>query len=142
MPPYHWWRTVFFLIPALAVYTIVLGTISLSSSFFDRSGRFAHSCARAWSWLILTTTGVTVDVRGLERLPRGTATSSPQSPSIYDIRSLFWKVPSSADPGQGVARRLHGSSLASRPQRTDRDRKNPGAARFRQVRSLRQAGYR
>ena len=46
MPPYHWWRTVFFLIPAIAVYTIVLGTISLSSSFFDRSGRFAHNCAR------------------------------------------------------------------------------------------------
>ena len=28
IPPFHWWRTVFFLIPAIAVYTIVLGTLS------------------------------------------------------------------------------------------------------------------
>jgi len=48
---FHLLRTVFFLIPAIAVNTIVLGTISLGSSLFDRSGRFAHKCARAWSWL-------------------------------------------------------------------------------------------
>ena len=34
---FHWWRTVFWLIPAIAVYTIVLGTLSLSSSLFDRT---------------------------------------------------------------------------------------------------------
>ena len=28
IPPFHWWRTVFFLIPAIAVYTAVLGTLS------------------------------------------------------------------------------------------------------------------
>ena len=27
---FHWWRTVFFLIPAIALYTIVLGTLSLA----------------------------------------------------------------------------------------------------------------
>ena len=32
LPPFHWWRTVFFLIPAISVYTIVLGTASLASS--------------------------------------------------------------------------------------------------------------
>ena len=32
MKPWHWWRTVFFLIPAVSVYTIVLGTASLVSS--------------------------------------------------------------------------------------------------------------
>ncbi len=94
MPPYHWWRTVFFLIPAIAVYTTVLGTISLGSSFFDRSGRFAHKCARAWSWLILKTTGVTVDVRGLERLPRDTSyVFAANHQSIYDIPVLFWHLP-------------------------------------------------
>ena len=65
IPPFHWWRTVFFLIPAIGVYTAVLGTVSLSSSLFDRSGHVAHGCARLWSWLILATTGVSVDVRGL-----------------------------------------------------------------------------
>ena len=60
LPPYHWWRTVFFLIPAIAVYTIVLGVISLVSTLVDRRGHVAHGCARIWSRLILRTTGVRV----------------------------------------------------------------------------------
>jgi 1-acyl-sn-glycerol-3-phosphate acyltransferase len=94
MPPFHWWRTVFFLIPAIAVYSIVLGTLSIGSSLFQRSGHFAHRCARAWSWLILATTGVDVEVRGLERLVPGTTyifISNHQS--IYDIPIIFWNVP-------------------------------------------------
>src|SRR6187399_2937798 len=71
IPPYHWWRTVFYLIPAISVYTIVLGTLSILSTFVDRKGHAAHWCARAWSWLILATTGVEVDVQGLERVRRG-----------------------------------------------------------------------
>ena len=94
IPPFHWWRTVFFLIPAIAVYTIVLGTLSIASSFVQPSGFFAHGCARRWSWLILKTTGVDVDVRGLERLTPGTTyifISNHQS--IYDIPIIFWNVP-------------------------------------------------
>src|SRR5205085_9415129 len=71
IPPYHWWRTVFFLIPAISVYTIVLGAASILSSLVDRRGYMAHNCARAWSWLILKTTGFRVDVQGLERLTPG-----------------------------------------------------------------------
>ena len=56
VPPFHWWRTVFFLIPAIALYTIVLGTLSLLSVLVDRQGHLAHRCARAWAWLILKTT--------------------------------------------------------------------------------------
>jgi hypothetical protein len=70
LPPYYWWRTVFFLIPAISLYTIVLGTLSIASSVFQSSGRFAHWCARTWSRLILVTTGVDVEVSGLERLER------------------------------------------------------------------------
>jgi 1-acyl-sn-glycerol-3-phosphate acyltransferase len=94
LPPFHWWRTVFFLIPAIAVYTVVLGTLSITSSFVQRSGFFAHRCARAWSWLILKTTGVDVEVRGVERLTPGTTyifVSNHQS--IYDIPIIFWNVP-------------------------------------------------
>jgi len=94
VPPYHWWRTVFFLIPAIAVYTIVLGTASIISSLFDRRGYFAHRCARAWSWLILRTTGVRVTVEGLERLTPGTTyvfVSNHQS--IYDTPVLFVSLP-------------------------------------------------
>ena len=94
VPPYHWWRTVFFLIPAISVYTIVLGTLSLLSAIVDRQGHLAHRCARAWSWLILKTTGVTVEVSGLDTLPRDTPylfLSNHQS--IYDIPVLFWHLP-------------------------------------------------
>ena len=71
MPPFPWWRTVFFLIPAITLYTIVLGTLSIGSTLFETRGYFAHRCARLWSWLILKTTGVRVEVEGLERLEPG-----------------------------------------------------------------------
>jgi 1-acyl-sn-glycerol-3-phosphate acyltransferase len=94
IPPYHWWRTVFYLIPAIAVYTIVLGTVSIVSSVFDSDGHFAHRCARAWSWLILKTTGVRVAVEGLEKLVPGTTyifVSNHQS--IYDTPVVFNSLP-------------------------------------------------
>ena len=94
IPPYHWWRTVFFLIPAISVYTIVLGAASIVSSLFDSSGYFAHRCARAWSWLILKTTGVRVTVEGLDRIAPGTTyvfVSNHQS--IYDTPVVFASLP-------------------------------------------------
>ena len=94
MPPYHWWRTVFFLIPAISVYTIVLGTLSIASSLFQSSGRFAHWCARTWSRLILVTTGVDVEVSGLERLEHDRPyVFVANHQSIYDIPIIFWSLP-------------------------------------------------
>ena len=93
-PPYHWWRTVFYLIPAITIYTIVLGTASLISSLFDRHGHFAHGCARAWSWLILKTTGVKVAVEGLERLTPGTTyIFVANHQSHYDTPVIFSSLP-------------------------------------------------
>jgi 1-acyl-sn-glycerol-3-phosphate acyltransferase len=94
IPPYHWWRTVFFLIPAISVYTIVLGTLSIGSSLFETRGYFAHWCARTWSRLILATTGVHVEVEGLNRLvPGRTYVFVSNHQSIYDIPILFWSLP-------------------------------------------------
>jgi 1-acyl-sn-glycerol-3-phosphate acyltransferase len=94
IPPYHWWRTVFFLIPAITVYTIVLGAASIASSVFDRHGYFAHRGARAWSWLILRTTGVRVRVEGLERIEAGrTYIFVSNHQSIYDIPVIFASLP-------------------------------------------------
>ena len=94
VPPFHWWRTVFFLIPAIGLYTIVLGTLSIGSSLFEKRGYFAHWCARTWSRLILGTTGVSVAVRGLERLTPGrTYVFVSNHQSIYDIPVLFWSLP-------------------------------------------------
>ena len=130
IPPYHWWRTVFFLIPAIGVYTIVLGTISILSSLVDPSGDFGHRCARAWAWLILQTTGVRVTVRGLERLERDRSyVFASNHQSIYDIPIVFASLPLQL-------RIVAKASLGSFPflgwhlRRTGHllvDRKNPGA---------------
>jgi 1-acyl-sn-glycerol-3-phosphate acyltransferase len=94
IPPYHWWRTVFFLIPAISVYTIVLGSLSILSTVVDRRGHAAHACARAWSWLILKTTGVVVTVEGLDRVkPGGTYIFISNHQSIYDIPVIFATLP-------------------------------------------------
>ena len=94
LPPFHWWRTVLYLIPAITLYTIVLGTLSLGSSLFQKTGYFAHWCARTWSRLILVTTRVNVDVTGLDRLERNrTYVFVSNHQSIYDIPILFWSLP-------------------------------------------------
>jgi 1-acyl-sn-glycerol-3-phosphate acyltransferase len=93
LPPFHWWRTVLFLIPALALFTIVLGTMSLLSSVVDARGVFAHRCARWWSGLLLWTAGVTVERRGV---PPPEATSCifvANHSSHYDTPILFTALP-------------------------------------------------
>jgi 1-acyl-sn-glycerol-3-phosphate acyltransferase len=130
IPPYHWWRTVFFLIPAIGVYTVVLGTTSILSSLLDPSGDFGHRCARAWAWLVLRTTGVRVTVRGVEALERGRSyVFASNHQSIYDIPIVFTSIPLQL-------RIVAKASLGNFPflgwhlRRTGHllvDRKNPGA---------------
>lgn len=76
------------------MYTVGLGTLSIGSSLFQRSGRFAHWCARTWARLILATTGVRVEVVGLERLdPNRAYVFVANHQSIYDIPIIFWSLP-------------------------------------------------
>ncbi len=94
MRQFHWWRTIVYLLPAISVYTIVLGTASLISSLFDRTGDAGHRCARTWSRWILKTTGVRVQVAGLERLdPARSYVLASNHQSIYDIPILFASLP-------------------------------------------------
>jgi 1-acyl-sn-glycerol-3-phosphate acyltransferase len=94
VPGFHWWRTVLFLIPAISIYTLVLGALSIASSLIDRRGFFAHWCARTWSRLILVTTGVRVDVTGLERLGADRAyVFVANHQSHYDTPVLFQSLP-------------------------------------------------
>ena len=91
---FHLLRTVFWLIPAITVYTIALGTLSLLSTALGGHGHFAHRCAQWWSWLILATTGVRVRVDGLERLtPGATYVFVANHQSIYDIPVIFGSLP-------------------------------------------------
>jgi 1-acyl-sn-glycerol-3-phosphate acyltransferase len=90
----HLLRTVVYLIPAITIYTIVLGTISLVSSLVDRSGDFGHRCARVWSSLILKTTGVHVHVSGMDHLdPARNYVFASNHQSIYDIPIVFATLP-------------------------------------------------
>ena len=94
IPPFHWWRTVFWLIPSIAVYTIVLGSVSLASMLFDRRGNLAHKCAQTWSWLILATTSVSVQVKGLDQLdPKQSYVFVSNHQSIYDFPILITSIP-------------------------------------------------
>jgi 1-acyl-sn-glycerol-3-phosphate acyltransferase len=131
LPPYHWWRTVFFLIPVIGVYTIVLGTISILSSVVDPSGDTGHRCAQLWARLVLRTTGVRVTVLGGETLDRSRSyVFASNHQSIYDIPIVFASLPFQlrimakaslgAFPFLGWHLRRTGHLLV--------DRKNPGAA--------------
>ena len=83
-----------FLVPVIGVYTIVLGTLSLVSSLFDKRGYFAHWCARTWARLILLTTGVSVRVEGLDRVrPGGSYVFVSNHQSHFDTAVLFATLP-------------------------------------------------
>jgi 1-acyl-sn-glycerol-3-phosphate acyltransferase len=139
IPPYHWWRTIFFLIPAVSLYTIVLGTASLISTLFDRAGDFSHGCARAWAWLILKTTGVRVRAIGLENVdPTTSYVVAANHQSIYDIPIVFTTLPLQL---RIVAKQSLGRIpfLGWHLQRTGHllvDRQNPGAGILKRMASL------
>jgi len=65
-----WLRSIFLFDPLIYIYTVVLGILSLLSSFFDRDGGLQHGFARLWSWLILHTILCPVKITGLETLDR------------------------------------------------------------------------
>ena len=139
VPPYHWWRTIFFLIPAVTLYTIILGTASLVSSLFDRDGDFGHRCARAWAWLILKTTGVGVRAIGLENVdPAQSYIVAANHQSIYDIPIIFATLPLQL---RIVAKESLGRIpfLGWHLQRTGHllvDRQNPGAGILKRMAGL------
>ncbi len=83
----HGWasrlRSYFILNPLIWAYTIVLGSISLVCSLFDRNGRIQHNLARAWSWLIMKTVLSPVTVRG--NLAAVAASSASGKPRVFAV---------------------------------------------------------
>jgi 1-acyl-sn-glycerol-3-phosphate acyltransferase len=61
-------RSYFIYDPLIWLYTIILGSMSLLSSLFDKEGEIQHRFARIWSRAILATIGVPVQVIGLEKV--------------------------------------------------------------------------
>ncbi len=54
--------------PLIWMYTVVMGTLSLLSSFVDREGRIQQWFAVTWSKMILKTAGVPLTVRGMDKI--------------------------------------------------------------------------
>lgn len=67
--------------PLIYLYTGVLGTGSLISSLFDRSGRLQHGFARLWSRLILKTAACPLTVEGIEKL-------DTTQPAVYAVNHI------------------------------------------------------
>jgi 1-acyl-sn-glycerol-3-phosphate acyltransferase len=63
------------------MYTIILGGLSLLSSFIDRNGEIQHRFARLWAKVILGTLGGKVSVEGLEKIDTG-------RPHVYVVNHL------------------------------------------------------
>lgn len=63
-----WIRSIFLFDPLIYLYTVVLGTLSLIASLWDRDGRTQHRFAQIWSWLILHTIASSPRVSGMERI--------------------------------------------------------------------------
>lgn len=74
-------RSYCFVVPAVYLYTGVLGTLALLASVFDGSGRLQHWCARVWARAILKTVGIRVEVEGREHL-------QASEPAIYAANHL------------------------------------------------------
>jgi 1-acyl-sn-glycerol-3-phosphate acyltransferase len=60
-----------FAIPLIYFYTMVMGSISLVLSLFERDGRRQHWCAQVWTRMIARTAGAPVTVIGLDNLEPG-----------------------------------------------------------------------
>jgi len=96
--PRHGWlsalRSYFILDPLIWAYTLILGPISLLSSFIDRNGRLQHHFARLWSLLIMKTILSPVQVSGLDQIDTTKAhVYAVTHASALDIPVLYAKLP-------------------------------------------------
>ena len=97
---HHGWlsrlRSYFILAPLIWAYTIILGTVSLVCSLWDRNGRIQHKFARFWSQLVMKTILSPVRITGMNN--DGFDNSRPRvyavtHASALDIPILYVHLP-------------------------------------------------
>jgi 1-acyl-sn-glycerol-3-phosphate acyltransferase len=87
-------RSLLFSTPLIALATIVLGTLSFLSSFFDRGGATQHSLAVIWGKVLMRASLIRVRSRGLEKLdPKGVYVFACNHGSYLDIPALLSVLP-------------------------------------------------
>ncbi|MHB1023372.1 MAG: lysophospholipid acyltransferase family protein [Acidobacteriaceae bacterium] len=80
---YDRWRTNILQIPLIGLATAVFGSLSLTTSLWDRSGRQQHAIARAWARTLLRISGSPVTVIGAEHLQN-------QAAAVYTVNHLSY----------------------------------------------------
>jgi 1-acyl-sn-glycerol-3-phosphate acyltransferase len=95
-PGRHGWlsrlRSYFILAPLIWAYTVILGTVSLICSLFDRDGRVQHGLARFWSRLIMKTILSPVKVTGLGIIAGGDADQGAEKGKISASKPRVYAV--------------------------------------------------
>lgn len=81
-------------IPLIYLYTIVMGSLSLTLSLYDPGGRRQHWCAQAWCRLIARTAGARVRVHGAEHIRPGASYVFLSTHQSYmDIPAMLGYLP-------------------------------------------------
>ncbi|MFZ0933644.1 MAG: lysophospholipid acyltransferase family protein [Bryobacteraceae bacterium] len=87
-------RSLLFSTPLIALATVVMGTLSLLASLFDRTGRTQHRLARMWGRMLLGASFIRVRTEGLEKLdPNATYVFVANHSSYMDIPALLAYLP-------------------------------------------------
>jgi 1-acyl-sn-glycerol-3-phosphate acyltransferase len=85
---------IFFSFPAIILATILMGTVSLITSIWDRTGETQHRVARAWSRMLLALAFVKCRVYGIEKLePGGSYVLVSNHASYMDTPAILSSVP-------------------------------------------------
>lgn len=87
-------RAILFSFPAIILATILMATVSLITSIWDRSGATQHRVARAWSRMLLAAGFVKVRVFGSEKLdPQRSYVLVSNHASYMDTPAVLSSVP-------------------------------------------------
>ena len=84
----------FFIVVCSLISTVILGIVSLGSSFFTKTGNFSHLVSRLWSKSILFVSGVNVTITGMSNIdPEKAFIYMPNHQSNFDIPVLLGCLP-------------------------------------------------
>lgn len=87
-------RSLLFSTPLIVLSTMVMGTLSLIASFFDRTGNSQHRLARIWAKTLLGVSFIRVRAEGLEKLaPAGSYVFAANHASYMDIPAILSRLP-------------------------------------------------
>ena len=87
-------RAIFITAPGIILSTILFGTVSLISSFWDKKGYTQHRITQAWARFLVKVAFVQVEVSGLEKLdPNGTYVFACNHASYFDTPVLLSTLP-------------------------------------------------